>query len=142
METQELKKKGGRGWIIGILIVIIVILIGVSGYFGYKAMVMKGDDAWRAVFLTNGQVYFGKLKQSGFENVELTNVYYLQLQKPLQSGEEGATQENQKADISLVKLGKELHGPEDKMVINKDHVLFVEKLKDDSKVVEAIKNYK
>lgn len=44
-------------------------------------------------------------------------------------------------NFSLVKLGNELHGPEDKMSINLSQVLFVEDLKVDSKVVEAIRAY-
>jgi hypothetical protein len=42
----------------------------------------------------------------------------------------------------LVKFGTELHKPMDKMFLNKDHILFYEDLSADSKVVEAINNYK
>ena len=44
-------------------------------------------------------------------------------------------------NLSLVKLGNELHGPEDAMYINMDHVLFTEELKEDSRVVDAVKRY-
>ena len=44
--------------------------------------------------------------------------------------------------VSLVKLGDELHGPADKMEINRDQILFIEDLKPNSQVVMAIKNYK
>ncbi|MBU2575853.1 hypothetical protein KKF64_02080, partial [Patescibacteria group bacterium] len=63
--------------------------------------------------------------------------------RPLQQTEEGQQQAtDQQGELSLVKLGNELHGPTDSMFINRDHVLFVEDLKDDSNVVQAIDNYK
>jgi hypothetical protein len=40
-----------------------------------------------------------------------------------------------------VKLGNEMHGPQDQMFIRNEHVLFVENLKDDSKVVQAIQQH-
>ena len=51
-------------------------------------------------------------------------------------------QQEQKTELSLVKLGNELHSPEDRMMINKDQVVFVEDLKNDSKVTDAITRYK
>jgi hypothetical protein len=55
----------------------------------------------------------------------------------LQPGTETPT-----ANINLVKLGAELHGPTDEMRINRDHILFIEDLKDDSQVVQGIKRFK
>ena len=89
------------------------------------------NGEYQAVFLDNGQVYFGKLK-TGNDFYELTDVFYLQ------AGSAGVDQ----ASLSLLKLGNEAHGPEDKMQINKDHVLFIEDMKSDSKVVSAIQEYK
>ena len=40
------------------------------------------------------------------------------------------------------KLGQEIHGPEDEMIISKDHVLFYENLKSDGKVSQSIEQYK
>ena len=40
--------------------------------------------------------------------------------------------------VQLVKLGNELHGPEDAMYINRQSVLFWENLKNDGKVAKAI----
>ncbi len=55
---------------------------------------------------------------------------------------EGEEQANPQGELSLVKLGNELHGPTDAMVVNRSHVLFVEDLKEESNVVQAIANYK
>ncbi len=42
----------------------------------------------------------------------------------------------------LIKLGEEVHGPEDAMIINRDQVLFYENLKPGGKVSQLIQNYK
>jgi hypothetical protein len=94
-------------------------------------------NEYQAVFLTNGQVYFGKLYREKSQYAILREVYYLQVQQQLQPGEQTPT-----ANINLVKLGAELHGPTDEMRINRDHILFVEDLKSDSQVVQGIKRFK
>ena len=87
---------------------------------------------WQAVFLTNGQVFFGRLHNFNREYLLLKDVYYLQIAQPLQQGQE------QPQNLNLVKLGSELHGPEDAMFIPKDRMLFWENMKSDAQVVRAI----
>jgi hypothetical protein len=95
------------------------------------------EEAIQAVFLSDGQVYFGDITEVEADELVLENIFYLQVDQDLQAGEEASEQA-----VSLAKLGAtELHGPEDKMVINRDQVLFWENLKDDSSVVKAIKSY-
>lgn len=94
-----------------------------------------------AVFLTNGQVYFGHLTRVRAGYLAMSDIFYLQVKQPLQEPKEEA-KEKSKSELSLVKLGQELHGPEDTMIINRNQVLFFEPLKDDGKVVQAIKKYK
>jgi len=88
---------------------------------------------YQAVFLDNGQVYFGKLERSKTGFYFLTDVFYLQT---------GSIGIDQASNLSLSKLGSEAHGPEDKMELNVDHILFIEDMKQDSKVVNAIRDYK
>lgn len=85
---------------------------------------------YQAVFLTSGQVYFGKLSASGGDFYDLRHIYYLQSQVSPQGGR-GLSQH-------LVKLGSEIHGPEDLMIINRTSILFVENLKPSGKVSQAI----
>ena len=99
------------------------------------------NDKYQAVFLSSGQVYFGKLDSLGGEYSRLTDVFYIQAteseldaQNP-QDGEDAAT------DLQLIKLGNEVHGPEDEMLINDDQILFVENLKADGKVSDSIRQY-
>jgi len=89
----------------------------------------------QAVFLTNGQVYFGKIKALNNQYVDLQDIYYLN------SSSDGTNQQQQ-PNLSLVKLGCELHGPQDRMVINREQVSFWENLKTDGKVAEAIKKWR
>ena len=98
---------------------------------------IKGGD-YSAVFLSNGQVYFGKLISKNNSEFVLTDVYYLQL-----SGNETLSSETKlnETTFSLIKLGNELHGPMDELFIITSQVLFYENLRDDSRVVQAIKNY-
>jgi len=114
--------------------------------WGSSADTLKIDQGkYQAVFLTNGQVYFGKINSHNNTYIELVDIFYLQVKPVLQQGDESNSNnnssQNQKTELSLVKLGNELHGPLDRMMINKDQVVFVEDLKDDSKVTDAIKRY-
>ncbi|MBI4094647.1 MAG: hypothetical protein HY435_00435 [Candidatus Liptonbacteria bacterium] len=94
------------------------------------------SSKWQAVFLNNDQVYFGRLKNMNREYVTLNNIFYLRINQPLQQGVNPAV-----PPISLVKLGGELHGPEDLMYIPKANILFWENIKPDSQVLQAINNY-
>jgi hypothetical protein len=100
------------------------------------------SDKYQAVFFTNGQVYFGKLKAMNGDYMRLNNIYYLQAKST--DGKESNPQEASAQDASnvqLVKLGSEIHGPDDEMVVNKDQILFFENLKKDSNVSTTIANY-
>ncbi len=115
-----------------------------SLFFGGKSLGRLSSWAdvtkYQAVFLANGQVYFGKVTDVNSQTLVLENIYYLRSNSALQTGE--ATTTSQLADnFALIKLGNEIHGPQDKMSINLNQVLFVEDLKDNSKVVEAIRAY-
>ena len=101
----------------------------------------KQQSNWQATFLTNGQVYFGQVQDERSDPVIIRDIYYLQVRQPLQQAIEGQAIPQQ-PELSLVKLGNELHGPFDEMRINRDHILFIEDLKDSGKVVEAIKSHK
>jgi len=96
-------------------------------------------DLYQAVFLDSqdGQVYFGKLAIYNDETYILSDIYYVRVENPIQPQAEGA-----QPNISLAKLGNELHGPEDTMFISRDKVLYWENLKNDGQVVTAITDFK
>lgn len=135
--TMLNRESSNKPLVIGIVIVAIVVLGGLAWW---ATSMMKGgsgimSDRYQAVFLTNNQVYFGKLSNVDSQYVDLTDIYYLQVQQSVQPTDGKDTN----PQVSLAKLGSELHGPENHMRINRDQILFWENLKDDGKVVDAIK---
>jgi len=119
-----------------VVVVVIILLVIGAGFFMWKGK--TASRGYQAVFLSNGQVYFGKVTDKNDNYVKMTNIFYLQLKQPLQNQNLDALNQ---ADLALIKLGNELHGPTDQMEINRDHILFLEDLKNDSKVVQAIEKY-
>lgn len=138
-------------FIVSILVVAIIIVGGWYVIDNYTNINLPGSESsqeapsgWHAVFLSNGQVYFGQIDKMTEHDLVLTDIYYLQVvDRPLQQTQDTdeAAQTQTQQGLTLAKLGNELHGPTDKMIINKDHVMLTEELKEDSKVVVAIKAY-
>lgn len=124
-----------------ILLGVIVVLVGLVGgaFYFWQSTSKLHENGYQAVFLTNGQVYFGKVANQKSTWVELTDIYYLQSRDSLQNQDRDDF--SNQSDLTLVKLGQELHGPEDYMQILRDHILFIEDLAEDSKVVQAIKDH-
>jgi hypothetical protein len=136
MEETPKKSKAWIWFIVLAAIIIAAALWQTRGSAGWSA---RASQDYQAVFLTNDQVYFGKLTSADSQYPRLRDVYYLQVTQTLQPPEQtGPAIPN----INLVKLGGELHGPTDEMVINRDHILFYEDMKPDSQVVTAINQFK
>lgn len=129
----EGKRGKGRMWVVVILILATIVAVWYwqkQNEASQESPITSGE--YQAVFLDNGQVYFGKLDNSEDDFFVLTDVFYLQ----------SGSSVTETASLALTKLGAEAHGPEDRMEINVEHVLFVEDMKNDSKVVQAIQQYK
>jgi len=124
--------------IIAAIAIIVVIILGISLAKGGPSGINKNE--YQAVFLQNGQDYFGKLTAMNSNYFKLTDVYYLQ-----SSGSGSSSSSNNSSSSSdnstLVKLGSEIHAPEDEMIIAKDQVLFYENIKSSGKVAQAISQY-
>jgi len=129
-----------------VLILAAVTFIGV--YLSRVVGSLTSDTAvkakqFQAVFLTNGQVYFGKVTQVDSSYVKLTKIYYLQVTSAASGSQTVQPKASDTANqqVSLAKLGGELHGPEDTMFISRQQILFWENLKGDGKVAKAIADY-
>jgi hypothetical protein len=83
---------------------------------------------YAAVLLDNGQLYYGKLVNSGANFPELTDVYYIQSQ---------VNQETKAVTNVLVRRGNEVHGP-DRMFLNERHIVLIEPVGTGSKVAQLI----
>jgi len=117
---------------------LVVVVVALIALWKLGLIPSGSSDKYQAVFLTNNQVYFGKLSSVKSAYPVLRDIYYLRVTQALQPKDPNAPQQQ----INLVKLGGELHGPEDEMRINKTQILFVEDLKADSQVVTAINDFK
>ncbi len=93
---------------------------------------------YQAVFLNGGQVYFGHIKTLSSKYLRIDNIYYLRVNQQVQPNQTNTQTAN---DVSLVKLGCELHGPDDEMVVNRDQIIFWENLKTDGQVAKAIAQF-
>lgn len=131
-------RKPRRSW--GRYFVFLVLVIGVTAGAFYWFGVSPFKRPWQAVFLANNQVYFGHVQPSFGRYLKLADIYYVQISQRLQPAEAGQVQQVQ--DLQLVKLGGELHGPEDAMYINRSQIVFVEYLKSSSGIVQGIEQLK
>ena len=121
---------------IALLVVFVLLVLAVVFARPYLQRASFGDQidraSYQAVFLSGGQVFFGRAAAND-ETLSLSDVFYLapntDTSQPQQLG-------------SLVKRGTELHGPREPMLIALRQVIFVENMRDDSQVVQAIKRFK
>lgn len=140
------RRRGGRLAAFIILVILVALAMFWSWWLFGRTTDVNADNAintkeFQAVFLTNGQVYFGKLSDLNHKYVTLTDIYYLQVQTTDGSLQNASSSTSANSQVSLAKLGSELHGPEDKMNIASDQVLFWENLKPSGKVSQAISKY-
>ncbi|MBX4206360.1 hypothetical protein KW784_01050 [Candidatus Parcubacteria bacterium] len=120
------------------ILILVALLIVLGSFLAYRESrdIPADSSKWQAVFLEDGQVYFGKLSSYNSRFALLDQVYYLKISGGLQQGSAG----DPAGQLNLIKLGGEAHGPEGRMYVAKDKILFIENLKGDSRVVQAITN--
>lgn len=113
---------------------VVLVLLAIM-FVGRSSNTFVDTETIQAVFLSDGQVYFGELEGVNKEFLTLENVYYLEdsTESGLSDGEEG--------ELTLIRLGSEVHEPQDSLHINKDRVLFIENLKEDSRIISVINQY-
>lgn len=124
----------------------IIALIVLGGWLLYRTSMGAHIDGskYQAVFFTNGQVYFGKLQKLSGGYFKLNDIYYLQAKTntaPEGTSENPQETSTNQSDVELIKLGREVHGPVDEMIISKDQVLFFENLKEDGTVSQSIAKF-
>lgn len=116
------------------LLTITLILVGFGAWLVIKHRVLGqvlNPYTYQAVFLDNNQIYFGRLEHLDSSYPVLTDAYYVRITN--QEGNAG----------KVVPLGDtEPHRPENQMILNKEHILFVENLKADSPVIKVIQGLK
>jgi hypothetical protein len=94
-----------------------------------QALPFVGSERITAVFLLDGQAYFGHLEDMPWSGtIVLRDVYYLN----------DASKVTTDLPVGLVKRGGELHQPADVMYIRRDKVLAIERVTLGSPVGQAI----
>ena len=87
-----------------------------------------GASRYQAVFLENGQTWFGHYRDRIGPYAGMGSVYYVQ------------TKTSQDADAlptsQLIRRGGELHAPDLQVLIPKTAIIFVEDLRDDSPIAK------
>jgi hypothetical protein len=125
-----------------LLLAAVALYLGFSGTPTTSESKQVDSTKYQAVFLnggaTSGSVayttYFGHITKLNGSYMILRDVYYLTTAS--------TTDQSQSANPQLTKLGcQQLHSPYDEMVINRNQVAFWENLKDNGKVVLAIKQF-
>jgi hypothetical protein len=115
--------------VIAVLLAALVGLLGLAVFQNIRsasAPVFK--TPYQAVVLTGGQVYYGKLENASGMYPVLRDIFYVVTKQDAQT--------KQVSNV-LVRRGKELHGPE-YMVLNRQSILFVEPVKEDSEIGKSI----
>lgn len=88
-----------------------------------------GSERLSAVFLLDGQAYFGHLEDLPWSGtIVLRDVYYIN----------DASKVTTDLPVGLLKRGNELHQPVDVMYIRRDRVLAIERVTPGSQVGQAI----
>ena len=101
----------------------------VGGALDPSALPFVGNERISAVFLLDGEAYFGHLEDAPWSgNLVLRDVYYVN----------DATKVTTDLPVGLVKRGGELHQPVDVMYIRRDKVLAVEVVTTGSPIGMAI----
>lgn len=150
---SSIDRKSSRGsgaprlWFIPTIILPLVVVAAVAYWFYQSANQSPAafgfsENVFHAVFMSNGQAYFGKISRINDQFATIDEVYYLRKYEtplqPIPSNEEATASDANSPDLQIVKLGGEVHGPQNQMTINRQHILFIEELKPDSRVVTTI----
>ncbi len=85
---------------------------------------------YQAVILSNDKVYFGQLRKVSDDFYQLRRAFFLQ---------EARRDEKSEPVRAVVPLIRELHAPENSMLIRADEIVVVENLDEDSPVLAEIR---
>ena len=86
-------------------------------------------DSYQAVILANDRVYFGQIRSANADFYRLENAYFLR---------ESRADEAAEPVRALLPVNREIHGPENEMLIAKSEVVLVEDLAEDSPILREI----
>lgn len=102
----------------------------------YQANLQRIDTSkYQIVYLVNGQAYFGKLQNTSGDFLVVRSAYVAQSVETA----EKESEEKIASQTTLLKVADQVYGPQDSIAVKSSQVAFWQNLRDDSKVVQAIK---
>ncbi|MFZ1812661.1 MAG: hypothetical protein WAU02_04085 [Candidatus Saccharimonadales bacterium] len=132
--TKLLRVFGRRRWIV---LLAVGLLAAVSFMTWSRQMPLPHQaikyDGYQVVYLTNGQAYFGKLQNVDGEYLVMKQPYTAQ---PVEAAKD---KPEQPITTALLRVRDQVYGPEDSIAIRAGTVAFWQNLRDDSKIVTALK---
>lgn len=126
------------GFILGVgLLVSSFMVLGMFSGCGAKPFSRGAKGAYYSVTLTNNNLFFAKIKGEDDQYLYLTDIHYLQRTPPQPA--EGKNEQPGQPGIRLVRQVNDPMGPKDEMVLNREHLLYYQELREDSNVVQGIR---
>lgn len=126
-----------------VLTALIVIMLAGYGFTSWNSHKPNTKSPRQAIFLADGQTYFGYASSLNNKTVTLTDVYFLRPAPTATDTPAGVPVDTTKID--LIKLGvggpDDIVGSENEMVLNRDAIKYIQVMKDDSQVNQKISDY-
>lgn len=124
------------------LAVVVALVAMVIIVMAARPMQRIDTSTYQAVYLVNGQAYFGKLQNTTGQFLVMKTPYTMQdVQTPPQEDANAETKETSEpvANTTLIKVSGQVYGPEESIALKAEQVIFWQNLRDDSKVSQALK---
>lgn len=115
---------------VGIALVVFIAALFFTQWWDFTVPAI-GRAPYQAVFLANGQTYFGRYYDRIGAYAKIEDVYYLQQVE--------STEANAASTTRIVRRGRELHEPGSRMLIPKSAILFIEDLTDASPIAQFMR---
>lgn len=130
-------------WLKWLVAFMVIAALCIAGWFAWPSQgsiaATIDVDKYQAVFLSNGQVYFGNLSIVDTRYMQLTDVYYLERQLTAGGSDDELDQpvagDN---NFQLLKYSDVLYGSENAMIISSEDIIRFENLRPDGVVARAI----
>ncbi len=122
--------------------VLLALLVGIILGAGGATLLRPSSDGfagaidetrYQAVILSNDKVYFGKISAASGDFYELKNAFFLR---------ETRAGDGAEPVRALLPVNREIHAPDNDMLIRKEEVVLVENLAKDSPILQEIQRQK
>lgn len=107
-----------------LLVVVAILVVVLAAVFVWREQSSQG--AFYAVYLRTGDLYFGKLTR--FPTFALSQVYLLQV-----------NQQDQQNPLSVQRFRDVFWGPEDRLTLNREDIVWYTRLRSDSQLAQLLK---